>query len=203
MTRLELITGPMFSSKTSELLKRLYQYAEMGQKVLYINHTLDGRKDNHTFSSHNPLLHESTDSVQKNLTFFKLSKLSHYDFEHWKGEGYQVIGIDEAQFFDTLYDSISWHINFYPRSNMTIIVAGLSFDIHLKPFGQLLQLQPYCDQFDQLHAYCNLCAPEKITKAPFHKLCTKKEDYDEKNSILVGGANEYIAVCRECYYSKQ
>ena len=93
--KLDLIIGPMFSHKSSELLDRLVIFAELGLKVLYINHIFDDRNSEHIVSTHNPI-----------MDLKKLDKIQNIDFIHFKSlkgirkEEYDVIGIDEAQFFD-------------------------------------------------------------------------------------------------------
>lgn len=88
---LDLIIGPMFSGKTTELIRRLTKFASVGKKCLYINSSIDTREKNN-FSTHNPTITrlnniESIKIKEFNNNFIK--DISHYD----------IIGIDESQLF--------------------------------------------------------------------------------------------------------
>lgn len=181
--RLDIILGPMFSGKTTQLLRDLLVASELGQKVLYINHTFDKRGD--VFSTHHPFL------VSKNNTGIDFVSL-----ETLKGvrkEEYDVIGIDEAQFFDEdyLFEFCKTHCDVYKRH---IIISGLDGDSNREPFGRILSLIPICDSVVKLKSYCSNCGSKK-TKAIF----THRKDQFDTDKIKVGGKNEYMPLCRECY----
>jgi thymidine kinase len=104
---------------------------------------------------------------------------------------YDVIAIDEAQFFSDLFENV---LTFVERYKKTVIVAGLSGDYKRGEFGQILKLIPFCD-LDQLRtttAYCCMCNNGK--SASFTKRIS-----DEKDQILVGDKDHYKAVCRDCF----
>jgi thymidine kinase len=183
---LDLIGGPMFSSKTTMLLGRLFSEAEIGLKVLYINHSSDDRSCG-DFSTHNPLYKNSP--VHEKVTFKVITKM----FELVPlAENYDVIGIDEAQFFEDLYNGVQWLVE---GLNKHVIVAGLNGSFKREQFGQFLQLEPLADTYVKLTAWCLECAKtKKRTAAPFtHKFAgglSLKE---------TGGIDKYIPVCRRCY----
>ena len=94
---IDLIIGPMYSAKTTELIRRLTIYAELGLKVLYINSGLDDRdtKEGEFFSTHNPTLQfTSLDSAK--ITSIKTQRLNDILISACS---FDIIGIDEAQLF--------------------------------------------------------------------------------------------------------
>ena len=97
---LNLIIGPMYAGKTTELLRRLNIYQEFGFKTLYVSSSLDSRS-NLPFSTHNPLLK----SIGK-IDSIKVKNLFDVNFEQ-----YNVIGIDEGQFFSDLKNYVTSSIN--------------------------------------------------------------------------------------------
>jgi len=183
---LDLIGGPMFSGKTTELLRRLFIEAEIGLNVLYINHSNDNRSEG-PFSTHNPLYKKEL-STMSNVSFISAVQLSNLDFKC------DVIGIDEAQFFDDLVDVVEKMVE---KEGKHVIVSGLNGDFRRRKFGHLLDLEPLSDSYTKLQSYCKQCAmstPKKRTLAPFSHRISRVGDVNE-----VGGYNKYIPVCRECY----
>ena len=173
---LDLIIGPMRGGKTTELLRMLNTFAELGLKTLYVNSNLDTRSDAN-FSTHNPSL-KSIGKIQA----IKTSNLCNVAFEEYK-----VIGIDEAQFFPALKNYVTANVN----KGKKIIVAGLNGDYQRNPFGEINELIPYCDTIKFLRPFCKLCT-NKITPASFTKRISP-----ETNTISVDA--EYLPVCRSCY----
>jgi len=190
---IDLIIGPMYAGKTTELLRRLNIYSALGVKTLYVNSTVDSRSDL-PFSTHNPLLKSigKCDNV-------KVENLSHVNYEEYK-----VIGIDEGQFFNDLKN----HVLKYVNKGKKIIISGLNGDYKQKPFGDIINLIPYCDSIDFLTPFCHQCK-DRLTSAPFTKRISS-----EKNTISASGKlsehtlrtfsieqisvdSNYIPVCRK------
>jgi thymidine kinase len=185
---LDLISGPMFSGKTTEVLRRLFNEAEVGLKVLYINHSSDNRS-NGPFSTHNPLYKEKL-SVESNVTFASTDYLAFFTPVIYK---YDVIGIDEGQFFEDLYDTVCLWVETHSKH---LIVAGLSGDFRRKKFGAILELEPFSDTYTKLTSYCKICAQNKKRNiAPF----THKISGNISTTKEIGGSDKYIPVCRKCY----
>ena len=171
---LRVVAGPMFSGKTTELMRQIKRFESIGKSVLVINHTLDTRYSNDAIVSHSGT---KTSAVM-------VSKL-----QDVKSPESDIIAIDEAQFFPDLFEAV---MTWVERQRKTVIVAGLIADYKRATFGQILQLIPFCD-LDKVHlmtAYCSNC--KNGTKASF----TKRLNSSNKQ-IDVG--NEYISVCRSCY----
>ena len=176
----------MMSNKTSSLIRELVVDASIGLNVLYINHKLDDRSPA-IISTHNPMLKLDCDLTT--IKFTKTDKLASVDISQ-----YDVVGIDEAQFFSDLYSTVREWVD---TTSKKFVIVGLDGTSNREKFGQILDLIPLCDTITKLTAYCKRCAnqtPRKLVKAPFtHRFST------DVSVICVGGADLYEPVCRPCY----
>lgn len=165
---------------TSEVIRRLIIYHEIGMKVLYLNTYLDNRADE-PFSTHNETIGKVPfDSV-------KVKTLRDVDVDK-----YDVIAIDEAQFFGDLKESV---LEWVECKRKIVILAGLNGDFRRHPFGQLNDMIPYADTVTKLSPFCVLCIKDKkMVNALFTKRTVPSD-----SEILIGGKEAYIPVCRECY----
>lgn len=182
---LDLIIGPMFSGKTTELIRRLNTFASIGKKCVYINSFLDNREEK-DFSTHNPDLKSLTkiDSMKvKFINYCFIEKVKKYD----------VIGIDESQLFGVNLSPTT--IEFLTdKLDKKIIMSGLNGDFKRNKFGRLIDLIPICDTVVKLYPYCTKCSEDgKIEKALFSK------KINEDTKIVDVGYDNYIPVCRKCY----
>ncbi len=171
---LEIITGNMFSGKTSELIRRLKRYKVMGKRISVINSMKDTRSNDHVIHTH--------DDVDFNC--IKVNQLA----DTLLDENFcasEVVAIDEAQFFTRLKDFI--HMCLFLKK--TVIVAGLDADYKQEKFGEILDCIPMSDDVTKLSALCMRC--KDGTSGPFTK---RTVDTDEVE--LVGGPELYEAVCR-------
>tara|TARA_B100000686_G_scaffold353042_1_gene457058 strand:+ start:406 stop:1200 length:795 start_codon:yes stop_codon:yes gene_type:complete len=178
---IDIIIGPMFAGKSTELIRRLNICAELGLKTLYVNSKLDERSDK-VFSTHNPTIGKIGKIDSK-----KILDLLDIDFEQ-----YDVIGIDEAQLFSGLKNHVTNYVDNYHKK---IIVAGLNGDYLRKPFGEINDLLPFCDTITKLDSFCIPCSKnKKISKAIFTKRISQSTE-----TLLIGGKESYIPTCRKCY----
>jgi len=182
---LTLIMGPMMSGKTTYMLQRLYMYQLCGLRVTYFNHISDTRGSG--FSSHNPYLTE--DNLPTNLGCYKTDRLTPVELKII--DEYDVIGIDEGQFYP---DLLEFARDVVQRHKKILLISGLNGDSNRKKFGQMIDLIPEADDVVFLHPFCKLCAPKTIRDASFSKCIVPKVD-----QVLAGGAESYIPVCRRCY----
>lgn len=184
---LDLIMGPMYSGKSTELIRRLSIFSEMGLRVLYINSKIDTRSDD-SFSTHSPVIQ----SLGK-IVSHKVENLSEFSNDYGN---YDVVGIDEGQFFKDLQGFVLKMVENY---NIKVIVAGLNVDSDRKAFGDMISLVQYCDDITKLNPCCLQCSlkNKQLIPALFTKKITENTD-----RIIVGGKNEYIPVCRKCYLEK-
>ncbi len=173
--KLELIIGPMFSGKSTELIRRIKLLQIIEKKVLVIKSTIDSRYNQDKITSHN---YESVDCV----VLGKLDEIT--DDEVNK---YNTVVVDEGQFFSDLVPTITrWIDNF----SVDIIVGGLDGDFQRQPIGTILDLIPHADQCYKLNSLCNIC--KDGTEAPFSFRLVNSAD-----KVLVGGSESYIPVCRK------
>lgn len=180
---IDIIFGPMFSGKTSELVNRLNIFAVAGYKVLYINSSFDTRGE--TFSTHN----SSITNMYTDIKQIKTTKLMNL----LDVNTYDIIGIDEAQFFEDLTD---FSLMVCEVLKKKVIVSGLNGDFNRQSFGKILELIPYCDTVTKLYPFCALCRDIRgeMNPALFSKRLTK-----EQEKIVIGKEEKYLPVCRECY----
>jgi len=172
---MEIIIGPMFSGKSTELLRRASRYEAIGKNVLYINYYLDQRYGTtNKITTHN-------NTSKKALMVQKLNNL--LDLDEYKS--CDIIAINEAQFFTDLYD---FCITSLYKHKKYIIMAGLDGDYNKNPFGDILKLIPHCDKLIKLNALCKICGND----AKFTKRITKND-----SQIVIGGEESYIPVCRQ------
>lgn len=181
--KLKVIAGPMGAGKTTELLNQLTIFAGLYSphiRVLYINSEKDVR-DGVTSS------HSGKCSLHPNITGIKVNNLRDADIS-----SFDVIGVDEAQFFQDLYETVTMWLTF-PKQ---IIIAGLSGDIYRRPFGQINSLVQECDEFVLLKARCKPCIDEGLLIDASFTGCTEKISHGE---VRIGGWDIYIPMCRNCH----
>ena len=174
---LNLVIGPMYSGKSTELL-RIYNKFKRNYKILVINHSSDNRYGNNSVNTHNK---DSIDSVSTDELCTIDMGLSVMDND--------IILIDEGQFFNDLYIFCK---NIVEKRNKIVYVFGLSGDSCRKKFGEILDLIPLADNVKFLKSICNNC--KNVKDAPFTLRTTNNTE-----QVSVGGNEEYIAVCRNCW----
>jgi thymidine kinase len=172
---IEVITGCMFSGKTEELIRRLRRAQIAKQKVKIFKPRIDARYSENSIVSHNE---QSLPSI---LIDDIIEVLRHSDDA-------QVIGIDEAQFFN---EDIVHVCNLLASKGKRVIVAGLDMDYTGKPFEPIPQLLAIAEYITKQHAICVVCGnPADRTQ----------RKTTESERVIVGAANIYEARCRKCHY---
>ena len=175
-TRIEIIIGPMFSGKSTELLRRTSRYEAIGKKVLLINHSNDSRTTD--------FIQTHSKQTRKAIKVSSLMPLLEND-DYLQAD---VIGIDESQFFTDLQDFIS----IAEYNNKIFIIAGLDGDYKRRPIGQILSLIPMCDTVDKLTSL------DMMDKDGSPGLFTKRLG-DSDELVVIGAENEYVSVNRKNY----
>ena len=185
---IDLIIGPMYAGKTTELLRRLSIYKELGLRCCYVNSDKDTRSSD-AFSTHNNIL-RTAKNIQKEFDTCRMPQdIAEMMELH---DQYDVFGIDEAQMFINLVSTCSQLVD---NHNKKIIMAALNGDSDRRPFGEIIYLVPQADSIVKLEPFCQICASRhKITPAIFTKNIVDKTD-----TIMIGGKETYAAVCRSCY----
>lgn len=177
MGHLTLLIGCMFAQKTTELLRRIRRYKSIGYNVLVVNYAEDTRYGTNQIISHD------TDSAKAHSTVL-LADIQ----EEVESGRYNVIIIDEGQFFKDLYQYVT---EWSDRLPIHIIVAGLDGDSERRPFGDILKLIPYAERVERLTAFCAIC--KDGTTGHFSKYVAGKKE----GQVEIGGVDRYLPVCRK------
>jgi len=171
----EVITGSMFSGKSEELIRRLRRAIIAKQRVQVFKPALDDRYTAAQVVSHSRWRLEA-ERVHKAAEI--LEKVDPRT---------EVVGIDEAQFFDEELVTICGHM---ADLGKRIIVAGLDMDFRGEPFGPMPKLLAVAEEVEKVHAICARCgAPASYTQ----RLTQAQEQ------VVVGAAETYEARCRRCF----
>jgi thymidine kinase len=171
---IEVICGSMFSGKTEELIRRLKRVKIANQSVAIFKPALDTRYDKQQIVSHDTNAIDSK-PVESARTILELVGNA------------EVIGIDEAQFFD---DQIPDVCDELAKRGIRVIVAGLDMDYLGKPFGQMPSLLAKADFVTKLHAICVKCG--HIANYSYRKVTNDAQ-------VMLGAKDSYEPRCRSCY----
>jgi len=172
---IEVICGSMFSGKTEELIRRLKRARIANLKVEIFKPSIDIRFHKQNIISHDENIIQST-PIDNSQTILLLAS------------GVDVIGIDEAQFFDDLLPEVCDQL---ALRGTRVIVAGLDMDYSRKPFGQIPFLLAKADYITKLHAICVKCG--NIASYSYRKSQQDKQ-------VLLGEKDIYEPRCRHCYF---
>lgn len=170
---IEVICGSMFSGKTEELIRRLKRVKIANLKVEIFKPAIDNRYDAVKIVSHDTNFIHST-PVENSQTILLLV------------EGVDVVGIDEAQFFDSEIGNVCEQL---AMRGMRVIVAGLDMDYLGNPFGQMPGLLAKADYITKLHAICMICG--NIANVSYRKVAAEGQ-------VLIGENDIYEPRCRIC-----
>jgi thymidine kinase len=190
---LEIILGPMYSSKSTRLVEIYKQCKFCNIPVTIINHTIDKRYHDTMLSTHDKIM---VPCIQAN----KLSEIwlnngidnpAVDNYSYTLLQNSDVILINEGQFFLDLYEVVIDMLN----KNKKVYICGLDGDFERKKFGSVLDLIPLCDKVTKLTSLCSLC--KDGTPGIFSMRLT-----NEREQTVVGSDN-YIPVCRKCYNNKK
>lgn len=181
--KLELIIGPMYASKTTELIKIANRFSSIDKNIVAINHKINDR-----YGTCNIMSHDQKE-LKECLILENLNDLvTNYNNLYKNAD---IILIEELQFFNDAYDFIT---NATDNDNKIIIAAGLDGDSNRQPFGDVLKLIPIAEKVTKLSALCHKCGDG--TLAHFTKRISNNKD-----KLLVGSQNDYIATCRFHYFN--
>ncbi|XP_046359415.2 thymidine kinase, cytosolic-like [Haliotis rufescens] len=173
--QIQIIFGPMFSGKTTELMRRMKRYQVANYSCLIVKYAKDTRYDNNGIATHDR-------QVLPAIAAETLMTLANEMME------YEVIGIDEGQFFPDVVD----FADAMAEKGKVVIVAALDATFQKKGFGDILNLVPLAEHVMKLSAVCMNCYNE----ASFTKRKGKETEVE-----VIGGADKYLAVCRACFKS--
>lgn len=169
--KISLATGPMFSGKTEWLIKNLDKYKS--KEILAIRYSFDNRYSTDSISSHNGLKLKAQGA--KNLSDIEILV---------KNTNYEIIGIDEIQFFEP---EISDFLSLLKRKGTTILTAGLNVDYLNTPWETTERIAKIADEVNKFTAICSVCKKKNAT-------ITKRAGRSHKR-IIVGGDEIYEPRC--------
>ena len=172
---IEVICGSMFSGKTEELLRRLKRAEIAKLNVEIFKPKTDTRYDETAVVSHDLNSIQST-PVESSAAILLL------------GANTQVVGIDEAQFFD---DNLPEVCNKLAQKGIRVIVAGLDMDFQGKPFGPVPALMAIAELVTKVNAVCVRCGSPAV-----YSYRTAASE----SRVLLGEKDSYEPRCRHCFH---
>ncbi|MBP6334608.1 MAG: thymidine kinase [Bacteroidia bacterium] len=175
---IEVVCGSMFSGKTEELIRRLKRAKIAKQKVEIFKPKLDTRYDEVNVVSHDANFIPSTPVDSSSQILLMANDV-------------EVVGIDEAQFFDDELPSVSQVL---ANRGIRVIVAGLDMDYLGKPFGPIPQMLAIAEYVTKVHAICINCGNLANYS---HRTVTNS------SRILLGEKDSYLPLCRVCFNNER
>jgi thymidine kinase len=177
---LEVVCGPMFSGKSEEMIRRLRRAEIAGQRVIVFKPQIDDRYDVADVVSHAGVRMRAVpvECVADVLA---------------RAEGYDVVGIDEVQFFETSVVAAALAL---ADRGVRVICAGLDQDFRRQPFGPMPELLAHAEFADKLQAVCHRCGGPATTT---QRLVDGQPAPYSGETIVVGELDSYEARCRDCH----
>ena len=177
--KINLILGPMYSGKTTELLRLYRRYFLAGKNCLLIKHKDDNRYDSEYIVTHDNQKYKAINTLKLIDILNKTEVL--------KAE---VLCIDEIQF----YEDASEICDLWANQGKIVIASGLNGDYKREPFEQISKLIPKIEKLTFLTAICT----ETGNEAVFSKRIS-----NETEVKVIGGSDKYIATSRKVFFSNQ
>ncbi len=171
---MEVICGSMFSGKTEELIRRLKRAELAQQKVAVFKPVMDQR-----YAQNNVVSHDSNE--------FKAVAVNNARELLTRAQGFEVIGLDEAQFFD---DEIVPVCNTLANQGIRVIIAGLDMDFKGVPFGPMPALMATAEYVTKVHAICS-----KTGRLAQYSYRLNPND----DLVMLGETQEYQALSRAAF----
>lgn len=177
MSYLHIITGPMFSGKSTKLLNEI-NTLQIYKKVLVINSKKDTRVENNKILTHNGLKFDA-----KKVNDLKIELID--DILKYN---YNTVCIDESQFFNNLESFVKELL----KNDIHVVIAGLNGDTNQEKFGHIIDLFPLANKITKLSGICTVCndgTPGDFT--------TLRPNIVKTDQVLVGNDDLYMCVCRK------
>jgi thymidine kinase len=175
---LEVITGPMFSGKSEELIRRLKRARIARQRVACFKPDIDLRYHRTAIASHSSQTHEA--ETIANVEELRASLYPQL-------EAVEVVGIDEVQFLSNEILPLAEEL---VALGKRVLIAGLDMTFNAEPFGPVPALMAMADKVTKLSAVCMVCGASAIHT---QRLGQSQE------LVVVGAAGMYEARCRACF----
>jgi thymidine kinase len=178
--RLEVVSGPMFSGKSEELIRRLTRSLIARQRVRLFKPALDDRYALSEVVSHAGVRMPAT-PVAASREIVRLAAEA------------DVVGIDEAQFFDQGVARIAHEL---ADAGKRVVCAGLDLDFRREPFGPMPELLARAQSVTKLQAVCHRCGGDAIFT---QRLLDGRPAPFSGETVLLGALDSYEARCLDCY----
>jgi len=175
---IEVICGSMFSGKTEELIRRLNRARIAKQKVEVFKPAVDTRYDDTAVVSHD----------EKKETSIPVQNASQILFY---AEDFEVVGIDEAQFFGNELVSVCTQL---ADQGKRVVVSGLDMDYQGKPFGPIPELMAVAEYVTKVHAICIRCG--NLANYSHRTVADDK-------LVVLGETDIYEPLCRNCFLEEK
>ena len=190
MAYFKIITGPMFSGKTEELIRLLHRSQIAGKKILVVKPKIDIRTQNEIASRKKEDLQNG--GFKKFMEFPAIPVSSAEEIAALiDSRQPDVLGLDEAQFFEPwIFEFVHALLHKHADSDLLILAAGLDMDAWGKPFGSMPQLLAIANEVQKETAICFSC---KQAGTITQKLVNTGK------TVEVGDAEIYEARCRKCH----
>lgn len=171
--RLEVICGPMFTGKSTELIRRLRAAQEAGKRVFAVKSSLDDR------------YHPTAIATHDGKTLDARTIEGPGDLLEIEGVGAgAALGLDEAHFYDKgLHEAVMELVNRGTR----VIIAGMDRTSMNQPFGEMARLMVEADEVVKLAGECAVCGRPAV-----HTIRL----FDSKENIVIGGEGMFENRCR-------
>ena len=173
---IEVITGPMFSGKSEELIKRIRVLGYANMNILIVKPKVDNRG-------------EVKKIISRNGTSVDTELISNiHELDKLLNKNHQVLVIDEAQFLE---GDVAEYCNKKANKGLKIIVSGLDQDYLGNTFGPIPKLLSYAEFVIKLTAICFVC--KNAATMTYRK--------SKKGGVLqIGDKESYEARCRSCHF---
>lgn len=170
---LTMIIGPMFSGKTSEMIRRYHRDKIAGLKCVYYKSDIDTRDTKNEIKSHSGI---------------KVEVIAIESFEEISWKDFDSIYIDEAQFIKDI-DDAALHIR---DEGKRVTIAALSTNYLREYYPEISVLAMNADEVVLLKAVCHTCHKDNA-------IYSFRLNSEEKSNILIGDINDYIPLCNDCF----
>eukprot|EP01132_Coremiostelium_polycephalum_P003891 gene3891-4857_t len=180
--RIQIIFGPMFSGKTTELIRRIKRFNFANKKCLVIKYSRDTRYNTKEVETGQLFTHDRQNYEAYPCTELNKARIHAQEFD--------VIGIDEGQFFPDVA-SFSEEL---ANQGKVVIISALDGTFQRKPWPSMIELISKAEDITKLNAVCMVCYQD----GAFSKRIVPDDTVE-----LIGGSDKYISVCRNCYNNDQ
>jgi thymidine kinase len=181
--RIEMIIGCMFAGKSTELIRRLVRYTHGKKRCMMIKHGIDNRYETNGSKviTHDKIEYDAVALETLECTNNLIELVNEYD----------VIGIDEGQFFED-GDLLAFVCRMSIDYGKILVISALNMNFKAEPYARIAQLAFVSESITHLTAICAECGnPEAIF--------THKFSGDMNTTVEIGGSEFYRPLCRHCY----